>query len=119
MSDATWEWKDETPFGVTGWYAPHALGGDMYRFIFPNGFAGSVVRFSASIGYGFDHTVGSYGHSFGLWELAVLSHRDGDVGDPNSYSITYGTEITDDVIGHLDEDSVASLLNEIKKLEPV
>lgn len=67
---------------------------------FDNGFGASVVRHS-----------GSYGGLDGLWELAVVS-------DPwqEGFELRYDTPITDDVVGHLDEDGVAALLDRIEAL---
>lgn len=68
------------------------------RYVFPNGFGASVVRHSFS-----------YGSEQGLWELAVT--------DENG-KLTYDTPITDDVIGHLDDDAVHDLLAAIAHLTP-
>ena len=62
---------------------------------FPNGYGASVIRHK-----------GSYGYSKGLWELAVLE------GD----ELCYDTEITDDVIGHLNDPEVDRLLRRIQHL---
>lgn len=72
------------------------LGGQQYIFKFDNGYGASVVRNRAS-----------YGHEDGLWELAVLDSN----GD-----LCYSTEITDNVLGYLDEDDVTTLLGRIKNL---
>jgi hypothetical protein len=68
---------------------------------FENGFGARVVRGE-----------NTYGGSEGLWELAVV-----EFGDDGSYSITYMTPITDDVIGWLSEDQVQGHLYEIRALE--
>ena len=62
---------------------------------FDNGWGASVVRFD-----------GSYGGQSGLYELAVL--KDGYV-DMNN-------DITDDVIGWLDESDVTKVLKQIQEL---
>ena len=62
---------------------------------FPNGYGASVIRHK-----------GSYGYSKGLWELAVL--EDGE--------LCYDTEITNDVIGHLNDPEVDRLLRRIQQL---
>ena len=64
-------------------------------FRFPNNYGASVIK----------HW-GSYGYEEDKFELAVL-HKD---------MITYNTPITDDVIGHLTNDEVLELLEEIKNL---
>lgn len=87
--------ETESPFGRPGQH--YTLnGGDQWKFTFPNGYGASVVRHSFS-----------YGYDLGLWELAVLD-SDGN--------LTYDTPITDDVIGRLTEDEVASLLAGIEAL---
>jgi hypothetical protein len=63
---------------------------------FPNGYGASVVKHQ-----------GSYGYAQGLWELAVLD-ADGD--------ICYGTEVTSDVIGHLNDPEVDNILGQIFRL---
>ena len=50
----------------------------------------------------------SYGGKSGLWELAVLDAEG---------SLCYDTEITDDVIGHLNDPQVDALLNQIANLK--
>lgn len=68
------------------------------KYLFPNGFAASVVRH-----------YGSYGGDHGLWELAVL--------DING-NIRYDTPITSDVEGWLTEHKVQVLLHRIWALNP-
>jgi hypothetical protein len=63
---------------------------------FPNGYGASVVKHK-----------GSYGYAQGLWELAVLD-ADGD--------ICYSTEITSDVLGHLNDPEVDNILGQIFRL---
>lgn len=77
-------------------------GGSQVVHRFDNNFGASVVRHSFS-----------YGSEEGLWELAVLTFAD----ETNDYELTYDTEITNDVIGHLTEEDVEDLLNKIEKLE--
>lgn len=76
--------------------------GIQYRFRFENGFGASVVKH-----------FGSYGHDCDLWELAVLKYE----GDESH--LTYTTEITDDVLGYLDDSKVREYLYKIKELEEV
>lgn len=54
----------------------------------------------------------SYGSGDGLFELAVLIFAD----ETNDYELTYDTEITDGVLGHLTQDDVESLLKRIEKI---
>jgi hypothetical protein len=63
---------------------------------FPNGYGASVVKHQ-----------GSYGYAQGLWELAVLD-ADGD--------ICYSTEVTSDVLGHLNDPEVDNILGQIFRL---
>jgi hypothetical protein len=78
-------------------------GGIQRGFKFENGFGASVVRHSFS-----------YGGDRGLWELAVVKFRDEDW---DSSSLTYMTDITDDVIGYLTWIEVEILLDKIKNLD--
>ena len=85
---------------------PHYIGDGVQRlYRFPNGYGASVVRFTIN------GIPVSYGAEDGLWELAVLKWNE------NSFSITYETSITDDVIGHLSEDEVQSTLEKIRGLQ--
>lgn len=70
-------------------------GGLHYLFEFENGFGASVIKSWVS-----------YGHASDLFELAVL--KDG--------GLCYTTEITDDVIGYLNNDEVLKLLEKLKNL---
>jgi hypothetical protein len=78
----------------------HELGDEGYgirAFIkFDNGYTASVIR-----------TERSYGGAAGLYELAVLD-KYGDM--------VYDTPITDDVLGHLNEDDVTKALKQIQEL---
>jgi hypothetical protein len=67
------------------------------RIFFPNGFGASIVKSEYS-----------YGGKDGLYELAVIEEETGE--------ITYGTPITDDVVGYLTEEGVSTLLAEIELL---
>lgn len=74
----------------------HPMGmGERTVYQFPNGYGASVIT-------------GSMFYTDGErpYELAVLVNGD----------LCYDTEITDDVIGHLDEIDVLGLLNRIKSL---
>ena len=70
-------------------------GGVQKVYEFDNGYGASVIMGP--------HTYG--GHK-GLWELAVLENG----------SLCYDTPITNDVIGHLNEEEVNNYLNLIKEL---
>ncbi len=69
-------------------------------YFFPNGYGASVVQHS-----------GSYGGPEGMWELAVLAGE-----SQASYSLTYDTPITDDVLGWLSDSDVNGLLSQIADL---
>jgi len=72
------------------------FGGIQKRYQFDNNMGASVIRHE-----------GSYGYDNGKWELAVLDE---------SGEIDYSTEITEDVIGHLEWKEVSSLLRRIQAL---
>jgi hypothetical protein len=72
------------------------LGGIQYIYKAENGYGASIVQHQFS-----------YGGEKGLWELAVLDH-DGD--------ICYSTPITSDVVGHLTDEEVNKLLEQIDAL---
>ena len=61
---------------------------------FPNGYGASVIKHK-----------GSYGYDKGLWELAVLHEGE----------LCYDTEITGDVIGHLNDPEVDNILAQISR----
>jgi hypothetical protein len=71
-------------------------GGEQKIYRFPNEFGASVIRHDYS-----------YGHEAGLWELAVIKFEGGD------WSLNYDTPVTDDVLGHLTDDEVTELLDQI------
>ena len=75
-------------------------GGTQVVHKFDNGFGASVVRHDFS-----------YGNSLDLYELAVLKFQPDD-----SWTLTYATPITDDVLGHLTDEDVAELLQKIEQL---
>ena len=70
-------------------------GGVQKVYEFDNGYGASVIMHQ-----------GSYGFSKGLWELAVLQNG----------ALCYDTPITNDVIGHLNEEEANNYLNLIKEL---
>ena len=74
-------------------------GGTQKFYKFENGYGASVVCHSFS-----------YGGKDGLWELAIL--------DKNN-NLCYDTEITNDVIGYLNDEEVENYLNQIEALKPV
>lgn len=74
-------------------------GGVQKIYFFDNGYGASVVRHSFS-----------YGNELGLWELAVIH------GDISNWDLTFGTTITNDVLGYLTLDDVDKILNKIKNL---
>ncbi len=76
-------------------------GGTQVVHRFENGYGASVIQHDFS-----------YGGKEGLWELAVLDFSGDDEG-----ALTYATEITDDVLGHLTEEDVEDLLAQIEELE--
>ena len=78
-------------------FEPHRnMDGVMSRIMFENGYGASVVKGEYT-----------YGGKDGLYELAVLDSN----GD-----LTYSTPITNDVLGHLSEDDVTKVLEQIQNL---
>ena len=71
------------------------LGGPHIVVKYPNGYGASIVKNNIS-----------HGHNVDLWELAVLHNGE----------ITYGTYLTYDVIGYLDDSEVESLCETIRGL---
>lgn len=81
-------------------FGPHTVGDGFQAYLdFENGYGISVVRFSIR-GLMASYTDGDE------WEAAIF--HDG--------SICYDTPITGDVIGHLTDDEVTKLMEEIQKL---
>jgi len=76
-------------------------GGIQKVYNFPNGYGASVICHDGSYGGPYKKN----GPNF--WELAVLDSEG---------SICYDTEITDDVIGHLNDPEVDRLLIKISQL---
>ena len=72
-----------------------AHGGSQIVYRFPNGYGASVVEHS---------------FSYGL-ELAVIKFLSADNGH---FVLTYDTPVTSDVVGHLDQDGLKDILNQIK-----
>jgi hypothetical protein len=72
--------------------------GKKCRIFFENGYGASIVSHNYS-----------YGGRVGLYEIAVLD-KDGH--------ITYETSVTNDVIGHLSEQEVDDVLEQIQTLKP-
>ena len=78
------------------------FGGIQYLFRFENNYGASVIKHD-----------GSYGRWHDLWELAVVKFT----GESNEeWNLCYETEITDDVIGELDDGDVRDLLDRIRGL---
>ena len=80
---------------------PHVPGNNAVQALkfFSNGYGVSVVRFP-----------GSYGYLQGLYEVAVIE------GTDKEYELCYDTPITDDVLGHLDEQDVENIIKEVAAL---
>jgi hypothetical protein len=76
-----------------------------------NGGTQKVYKFENNYGASVVSHMYSYGGNRGLWELAVLEFNGTD------WSLTYDTEITDDVIGYLDWDKVEKLLERIENYD--
>jgi hypothetical protein len=66
------------------------------KMMFENGFGASIIRSSFS-----------YGGNKGLYEIAVLD-TDGE--------LTYDTDVTDNVIGHLTPEQITKIMEQIQAL---
>jgi hypothetical protein len=81
-------------------FEPHKIkDGVQAKHFFSNGYGVSVVRFP-----------GSYGFEDDLYEVAILQ------GTEDNWNITYDTPITDDVLGHRDEQDINIILEEVQAL---
>lgn len=82
-------------------FQPHPVWDDgvQAKHFFDNGYGVSVIR---------SHN--SYGGSLGLYEVAILK------GNEEEYEVYYETHITDDVLGHQNEEQIESVLSQIQKL---
>ena len=69
------------------------------KHFFPNGYGVSVVKFP-----------GSYGFQDDLYEVAILK------GTEDDWELTYDTPITEDVLGHRDEQDINNILEEVQAL---
>jgi hypothetical protein len=70
------------------------------RHFFSNGYGVSVVRFP-----------GSYGYEQDLYEVAVIK------GNEDDWNLCYDTHITEDVLGHRDEQDVEIIMEEVEALK--
>lgn len=88
-------------------FGPHPVGnGFLGRMFFPNGYGVSVVRFSSPL-FGGSYTNGDE------WEVAVLK------GDDEDWDLCYDTDITNDVMGYLENDEVSEVMERIQNLPMV
>ena len=77
-------------------FKPHSIGnGVQARMDFPNGYGVSVVKFNGTYGYP------------DLWEVAIMYEG----------SLTYNTDITDDVLGHQTEEDVTEVMRKVQELK--
>jgi hypothetical protein len=76
-----------------------AWGGEVATVFFENGYGASVIYW--------DNYYTSNANEF---EVAVL------IGKADSFSLTYETDITSDVLGHLSKDAVTETLQAIQEL---
>lgn len=71
----------------------------------------TIYKFDNNYGASVVFHFGTYGYYDNLVELAVLKFE-----DDNNYYIDYTTEITDDVLGYLNEEDLDWALANIKRL---
>ena len=89
---------DDLEFGT------HDLGGVHAVTLYPNGYGASIVGGAR----------GLYGDGRNTFEVAVLRYENFD--DPHSWSLTYDTPITDDVLSRVPRSNVTQVLHEIAAL---
>lgn len=77
----------------------YITGGIHAKHFFDNGYGVSVVRFP-----------GSYGYEQDLYEVAVIK------GTADNFKLCYDTPITDDVMGHRDEQDIENIMEEVASL---
>lgn len=81
-------------------FGPHPrMSGVQAIVFFPNGYGASVIKGDYS-----------YGGRNNLYELAVIKGVEGE------WVLSYETDITDDVLGHLTPDQVTGYLQRIEAL---
>ena len=77
-------------------FKPYSIGNGLQATMnFDNDYGVSVVKFN-----------GSYGFNSDLWEVAIL-YKD---------SLTYNTDITDDVLGHQTDQDVTDVMKKVQAL---
>ena len=87
---------------------PHKhFNGVSAKMFFDNGYGVSAVRFKI----GKSEEYSSYTSNENEWEVAVIK------GDELDHNVVYDTPITDDVIGHLNEDGVTDIMKRIQELK--
>lgn len=91
-----------SPFSKEPLHSRRNNGGPHYIFSFENGYGASVIQSSIS-----------YGSEEGLWEIAVITFDD---DAKTSWSLTYSTPITDDVIGWQTVYEINEMLSKIERL---
>jgi hypothetical protein len=81
-------------------FETHPIGDGVHAtHFFENGYGVSVVSFP-----------GSYGWEENLYEVAVIK------GNKDDYELCYDTPVTDDVLGHRDEQDVENIMEEVASL---
>lgn len=89
-------------------FKPHRHGHGLHGLcFFENGYGVSVVRYQSESGL---PDFLSYTSNENEWELAVI------YGNEKDWDITYNTEITDDVMGHLSEGEVNWIMIQVQEL---
>lgn len=90
-------------------FKPHKYGEGLHGLIFfENGYGVSVVRYKGS--YNPNGKYSSYTSNDNEWEVAVI------YGNEKNWEISYNTDITNDVLGHLTEGEVDWVMLQVQQL---
>ena len=89
----------------------HSAGPGIHRlYKFDNNYGASLVRFKTPDSSFYASSYSSYTDNENEWELAIIKW------DGEDFELVYDTGISDDVIGHLEEDAVEEILQQIREL---
>ena len=90
-------------------FKPHSFGEGLHGLcFFDNGYGVSVVRYKST--YTPNGGYSSYTSNENEWEVAII------YGNEEGWEISYNTDITDDVLGHLTEGEVDWVMFQVQEL---